>query len=291
MSNIINIAISGSGVRLPALAGALFGLVESGKFVFKKVVGTSGGAIIGSAFICFQEQGMDAFEACVRIKRLTINTDFGKLIKDSRWPLINLFRKTGMYLGKKFENFIKKEITDKTLREFNDLYMIVTELIHNENSVVHASTFPTLTIPQAARRSMAIPFAFYPIYRTIKEKFCTFVDGGVTNNFAIDLFNNDNIPTIGIKLHGEKNKRLKKDIKRRKLKLTTFTNLIMSRLFDAIEREHIENAKFAKVISVNTGHISSFDFDITTEEKEWLWNQGYLKAKKWLERTNLEELK
>lgn len=280
----VDIVFSGSGVRLPAHAGALFALAESERFEVHRVAGTSGGGIIASAFSVFR-QGSD-YDAAQEIKRLCLRTDFSKLVKSGWLPLSHLIWDCGMYTGNKFEKFIKKNITEDTLRQHNDLYLTTTDLVNKKYVIQHASTFPTLPISTAMRRTMGVPFYFTPKYRQIldpegKKQLRCFVDGGVTNNYPIDIFDDGKRPTIGIRLVSHSSK---ESVRLDEYKLKDFTIAMIDSMMEAIEHEHVEDAHWATTISVDTGDIKSLDFDITRLEKEMLFDRGYNAMKTWIVR-------
>lgn len=281
----IDLVFSGSGVRLPAHVGALKAIVGSGLFNIKRIAGVSGGAIIGAAFECFRQDLID-INAVVRCKDLIMNTDIGSLIKDSYFPLINLLRKCGMYSGDKFKDFVANKISKKTLRELPDIYIVTHDLIKRASIVQHASTFPTLDIPTALRRSMGIPFYFFPNYRRNRDFHC-YVDGGVSNNYPIDIFDDKIRPTIGIRLYSDEDE---PDAQVCDYGLKDYSSAIISAMIDTIEYEHIEDAHWASTISINTGKIKSTNFNITQTQKEILFNNAYAKTVDWLSETDLNKL-
>jgi len=279
----IDLVMSGSGCRLSAHGGALYALYESGKFQVERVAGTSGGAVVGSAVAVW---GMDEYSV-EKIKMLCINTDFEKLIKDNKFfRLIRLFRKSGIYEGKKFERFVDKEIYDGQLSQFENLHIVTADLFRKEAVVLNSRTFPTLKLSKALRRSLSIPYILTPNYRKINGVQRCFVDGGIANNYPIDIFDDNERPTIGINLVGQTKPMLEKY----KLNVFELSMSILDCLMACVERQHLKQARYALTIEINTGDVSSFDFNITKSTKQWLFRQGYEQTKEWIKKQDFELL-
>ena len=45
-------------------------------------------------------------------------------------------------------------------------------------------------------------------------------------------------------------------------------------------RVHVEDAKWAKTITIPTGKVSTIDFNLSEENKKFLWDSGYTAAEK-----------
>ncbi|MDD4298443.1 MAG: hypothetical protein PHS98_02260, partial [Bacilli bacterium] len=98
-----------------------------------------------------------------------------------------------------------------------------------------------------------------------------FVDGGLMRNYPINIFDYDgiNYETLGIQLSN-------------KTKYKETTNIIdyISNLFNSLLKvqEDIYNNDWmnqGRSININTGGISSLDFDISEADYKFLYNQGY----------------
>lgn len=266
----IDLVLSGSGARLSAHAGALCALVDSEKFLIRRVAGVSGGAIIAAGYSAI---GAD------KLKQLSIETEFGDLVREARGlRILRFLTKNGLYTGNKIEKFITKNFGKKMMSQLPGLYILSTDLISKETVVMSAKTFPTLDISKAVRRSLSIPFIFIPNYRKIMARQYCFVDGGVSNNYPIGIFDDESRPTIGVRLVG----RSKQIPPSYKMGLKEFSGAIVETMMAEIERKHVEDAHWANTVEVDTGDISSTDFDISREKKEWLFDQGYEAVKKFI---------
>jgi len=282
MSKIsVDLCFSGSGCRFPALAGSLRALVMSDKYEFARIAGVSGGSIVAAAFTVLRKVYGDE-RAVEMIETLCIETDFDSLFdKSPFFQAISFIRKLGLHSGNKVEEFIRTNIGNDQMRQHPDLFIPATELKTKTMVVFNERTFPTVTIPIAIRRSISAPFYFVPKYRTIKEKLCCFVDGGIVNNYPIDMFDDNKRPTIGVRLYSKT--KVLENTNNSHYKLKDFAMANLQTMFDAIEREHIESSEhWAKTISVNTKNIKSFDFNITRADRQLLFRMGYEEAEKWL---------
>ena len=84
----IDLVFSGSGVRVPAHAGALVAIIESAKFNIIRAAGTSGGAII--AALAVELLGQPA-RLQQKAEELAIETDFANLIKTNKFAALARF--------------------------------------------------------------------------------------------------------------------------------------------------------------------------------------------------------
>lgn len=57
-----------------------------------------------------------------------------------------------------------------------------------------------------------------------------------------------------------------------------------------LERTHIDNAKWAKTVPIPTGDVSTLNFNLTEEQKQFLWQSGYDSADKAIKEGILTQL-
>ncbi|UCF50237.1 MAG: patatin-like phospholipase family protein [Thermoplasmatales archaeon] len=203
---IKNLVYAGSGSLLPAYAGAteeLFKNIDS--TAIERICGTSGGSIYGYLLIL---HSMDA----KKVTKYLIDLNFKDFFDNSfgvfrdTWRLI---RKGGWNKGEKILKVLSKITLEKTgkkdinFSQLNDFFgidftVVVTDAERSKAIYCSYKSTPDLSVIEAVRRSMSIPLVFVP--RSDKEG--TYVDGGVCNNFAIDVFDRFGEPseTLGFKL-------------------------------------------------------------------------------------------
>jgi NTE family protein len=95
------------------------------------------------------------------------------------------------------ERITFKELYDKTNVEFN---VIATDINNNKEQVFNYKTFPRCSVVGAVRMSMNIPI----LWSKIKYKGIFYVDGGLSNNFPIELYEDiDKNKVLGMALVGK----------------------------------------------------------------------------------------
>ncbi|MEB3197999.1 MAG: patatin-like phospholipase family protein [Candidatus Sericytochromatia bacterium] len=194
---IRNLVFQGGGVKGSAYAGAINVLARHGWLdQVENVAGTSAGAI--TACMLAIGAGPEGLMRSVR------ETDFGSFL-DTSWNIFSeverLIRHFGVAPGKHFSDLLGDEIARYTgdrqttlgqLRaraeaepgRFHDLYIVASNLTRQRAQVLCADNHPDMPIWQAVRTSMSIPFIFEPV--RLNDEY--YVDGGMSWNFPIDLF-------------------------------------------------------------------------------------------------------
>ncbi|MDP4180627.1 MAG: patatin-like phospholipase family protein [Bacillota bacterium] len=130
-----------------------------------------------------------------------------------------------------------------------------------------------LEVAKAVRMSASVPFAFKPVelykYEGGAKKTYPIVDGGVFDNYPIWMIGDNNyLPTMGFSLDGDEKKKL--------FSMDTPLKILKS-LIAAVNDIGIPKTKnyYNKYLAkINTGQISSFDFNLTEEDKQYLYEQG-----------------
>lgn len=173
-----------------------------------------------------------------------------------------------------FEDFKNNDIHLNN-RPFKDLYIVGTDVSYKTSVIFSYNTTPKMEVAEAIKISMSIPLFFEAV--KIDEQYRNginhhvFVDGGLMRNYPINIFDYDgiNYETLGIQLSN-------------KTKYKETTNIIdyISNLFNSLLKvqEDIYNNDWinqGRSININTGGISSLDFDISEADYKFLYNQGY----------------
>jgi NTE family protein len=199
----VDLVLAGCGVRGASYAGALMQLElldpERGLEV-QKVAGASAGSI-AAALIAVGYRGKD-------LERVLHSTDFNKF-RDARFlrRSYDLSVHGGIHKGDALERWVDDLVGGKCLGDVDvPLSIVAFDMLHYETVILSSETRPHLPIARAARASAAIPLFFRPVAladrlpngaRLERE----LVDGGVLENFPIDLFDvpgEPRWPTIGL---------------------------------------------------------------------------------------------
>lgn len=198
MSQFRNLVFEGGGVKGIAYAGAVEVLEGINGFLpgIERVAGTSAGAITAT-LLALGATSQD-------VERIVGGTKFRKFMDDS-WGIVRdttrLINEFGWFKGDAFSKWMKKHIDalaenkDLTFAQlkamavdsekYKELAMIGSNLTLQKPEVYSADTTPDMRIWEAVRTSMSIPLFFKAVRDSDGD---VLVDGGVTWNYPIDLF-------------------------------------------------------------------------------------------------------
>ena len=105
------------------------------------------------------------------------------------------------------------------------------------------------------------------------------VDGGILSNYPIWIFDSPTAPrwpTFGF--HFVKDE-IQADPAHYNEPISMFKGLFKT-MMQAHDLRHLDKESKARTITIPTGTITSTNFELTKEEKEWLYNSGYNSANK-----------
>ena len=204
-----NLVFEGGGIRGLAYPGAIKVLEEKGIMKnIERVAGTSAGAIsalmIGLDYSGYE---MDSVLRSLKIQQFNDGKSiFGKIHR--------LKNEYGIFRGEKFEKWLGKLIKYKTgnanttfaelhqLREnnkrFKDVFCTGTNITKQNLQIFSWEKTPNMQLKTAVHISGSIPVYYKPVaidsswdevsIKNNKNKFDLYVDGGMINNFPINLF-------------------------------------------------------------------------------------------------------
>ena len=161
---------------------------------------------------------------------------------------------------------IKSDITFMELFSKTSKTFIVTAVNINDQKIEYFShqTSPNMSVLQAVRMSISIPFVFTPV----QYNECLYVDGGCIDNFPIKYFYGREDELLGIHIINK--------IEERK-KIQTFDEYalnVINSMINGITNTSIKNYE-KYVIGIDLESVNTIDFDITTEKKIQMYNSGY----------------
>lgn len=218
-----NLVFEGGGVRGIAYAGALNVLDKRGMLQqVERVGGTSVGAITALLLaVGYSTDEMTAILSDLHIERFN----------DGRWFFIGglhrMIRRFGWYRGERFERWLEELIKRKTgnpdltfaqlhqrrQQGCKDLYVTGTNLTAQRTVIFSHLHTPDMILKTAVRISMSVPLYFGAFFldeqqRVVRrprkgQMYQLFVDGGLTANYPLDLFDTEGQPnpeTLGLKL-------------------------------------------------------------------------------------------
>ena len=71
--------------------------------------------------------------------------------------------------------------------------------------------------------------------------------------------------------------------------LISMTMAMAQTLSGAIDRKALDDADMSRIVKIPTKHYSATDFDLTDQDRDWLYNSGYQAGKSFLASWNFED--
>lgn len=307
--NFTNLVFEGGGVKGIAYGGALSRLDEMGILPnIKRVAGTSAGAITA----CLLAVGYDANS----ISKIIADTDFSKFEDNTFLFVRDIFRLIKYYgwnRGDTFEKWLGDLIEQKTgnrnftfanLHEkiennepgFKELYVVATNVTKQRAESISYETYPELSLTKAVRMSMSIPVFF----TSIKYNDDMFVDGGLTANFPVQLFDNKkylsnpengilaysgydesfcfNYETLGFRVDSSEEKNYlnpswsgdpesTKSLKKFIMALINFT-------IEMVNKKHLNKNDWNRTVFIDSGDVGTTEFKLKQSNVDFLIHSG-----------------
>ena len=254
MHKKIKLVISGSGTRYPVQLGAIIRLLELG-IQIEEVVGTSGGAICAAAL----GSGYDK-NSLLKLATATLPS--------------NVLEKNWLPFGGTKSRYSNNKIirTFRTLfvETFAECKIPVHIVAHNwSRKIKQVFQKDKEDLPLAVNASMCLP-----IFDMVEIAGDLFEDGGIDANFYIDYqdweIKNDT-PVIGLRIRSTADL----DPNPRKNPVTKIDRIFgtVSDLIEACDKEHIEDALWAKTIVLQTSY-AGLKLDIREQDVVKMIQEG-----------------
>jgi NTE family protein len=296
-----NLVFEGAGIRGIAYAGAITEL-EAKQFMngIEKVGGTSAGAIT-ALVVALGYSGKE-------IESIVGSTNFKKF-NDGGGMFVGGIHRTskffGWYRGHKFEEWIEKLIEDKTgnadisfaqlhERGYKDLYVTGTCLNKQSLVVFSRLNYPNMKVKDAVRISMSIPLYFEAVFIDKegnvvrkpkrpwqKEGLDVMVDGGLTGNFPIRMFDSTgfiNPATIGFRIDSDE--QVESDRNGRELvnmpvtKFSQYMAAFYTMIMENLNRIPLRPEDWQRSVSIADGKISARIRKLSDQEINTLIENG-----------------
>lgn len=288
-----NAVFEGGGMCGIGIVGALK-YMESQDFTWENVAGTSVGSVIAACIAA----GYTAKE----LGKLLVETDFTKFQDKNfvqRFPIIGkafgLFKENGIYSGDYIEEWMGSILKAKGVVKFKDIspngnsrLKIIASDITNRAMMILPDDLSKygidpmeFKIAKAVRMSSSIPFFFKPVMLNHKDGICYVVDGSVTCNFPINIFDTGripDIPTFGFKFSSEKSSNTASGKTDPISILYDIASTMSSEIHSVYEKE--EN--IARTILIPTVGVETTEFNIDREKGLRLYKSGYKSAEEFI---------
>ena len=288
---------SGGGIKAIGFAGALKAAAEAGYTEWHRVAGTSAGAITAMALAV----GYDAYGVKEQLDAFDFAkiADYGGAFGVGR--IENLIVRDALTHGKVLTRFIEQLLraAPRPATKFGELdgrlQVIGSDLAH-----VRMVVFPEdvalyvdgdgkpldpdeFSIAEAVRISAGFPYFFPPLKLRDKvtDKEGVLVDGGVVSAYPVFLFDSPKPkhPTWGFRLFSgfAPERPTYKQIGGLAWPLNMVEAILDTSMngFDKLEMQAFGN----RTIAIPTGDVSTLDFALSAEQKQFLYDSGYQAAK------------
>jgi len=283
----------GGGVKGIAFVGAIHEMEKNG-WRWERLAGTSAGAIIAALLAC----GYSAMELREIMYKLNYSDLLGKAWYH-RIPFFGaglpLFFKSGIYLNTVLEQHLMIWMSKKGVVTFGDLPRGKLKIIASDISSGKMLVLPDdlvkygispakFPIAAAVRMSTTLPY-FYQPYRLrtkLRRKPYYILDGGLLSNYPIWLFDEEETPrwpAIGFRL-SEKPAETSagNEIKG---PITLFSAMFKTML-KAHDQRHADSSSESRTIFIPTGHVTTTQFDLKDEDRNFLFRSGQEAAARFL---------
>lgn len=292
-----NLVLEGGGVKGVAYPGAVQVLQSRGILPeIRNVAGTSAGSI-AAALIAL---GYTPEE----LQALMLDLDFEQFEDGSTLGgPERLFKRFGWFKGDYFLEWMQCRVREKTGNpdatfadlhrepaKYRDLFVVGTDLSRRRSQVFSYRTSPDLPVAHAVRASMSIPLFFEAfhiddgLFGETGARQDLFVDGGVFDNFPIELFDQDGVNphTLGLFL---RNLEAPQDPD---YSIDSFPEYARN-LFEALLNVQVNAFDNSpddqrRTIVIDNLGVRTTDFDLSNEMKCKLIAQGVIAACKYLDR-------
>lgn len=273
---IKNLALSGGGFYGYAEVGVLRELENYTEHI---AIETIKAVSVGSMVAALYAVGYTADE----LTKIIFEMNFDNLIRDTNFSYYNLYGRFGMYeadrLEKEIERLIQEKVNIKncTFSQIKkNLIIIATNLNYQCAKIFGKDDTPRMIISKAVRMSIGYPGYITPVL----FEGDLYGDGGEFMNYPITTFSNLH-ETIGITFAAH-NENIDGTLKQR-IPITCLSDYVKSlalTLSRALYVSQITPKQLDRSIVVHIDkNISSMQFNLTKEEKEYIYQCG-IKATK-----------
>lgn len=271
-----NLVLSGGSVKGIAHVGVIKKLIDE-KLIdlqcLKAVAGTSAGSMFGILIVLgFTIDEIWNFIYCL---------DMGKMVKPDFFIFL---KKCGIETGQIIYNLFEEILTKKTgikhinfrqLYEITKKHFIVVGSCLTTKQVVYYDYIntPNFKVSTAIRISISMPGFFTPVVIDNKK----YVDGGVLNNYPMNLFKDKIEETIGVLICNAYDT----DYKYPEEYPMAIINLFMYNYYNKFHDQYSENTIY---VNETPKELSLFNFNIDNKMKTMLYDHGITSCEEFIKK-------
>ncbi len=199
------------------------------------------------------------------------------------------------YLEEMFKNKGKTKFKHISLNGQSPLKIIASDvtnkrlLILPDDMKKYGMDPMELEISKAVTMSISIPFFFTPVKLKYMGKEAYIVDGGITSNYPIWIFDVKDVPrwpTFGFKL-GNGGDDFNRTIENKDF--ISYIVDVVETTIDSYDESYLRDKDKIRTISIPALGVKTTEFNISLETKEKLYKEGYEKADEFLKNGILED--
>ncbi|MFT9848067.1 patatin-like phospholipase family protein [Aneurinibacillus sp. REN35] len=287
----IDAVFEGGGVKGIAFVGAIAEFERRG-YSFCRVAGTSAGAIIASLVAAgYRADELNELMKGFNYMALQKKQGMARIPCIGTW--LNLWIKKGMYSADYLYNWMDAQLAAKKIHTFGDLPEGALKVIASDITAGRLLVLPddakqlgllpqSLSVALAVRMSASLPFYFEPVILQKQGVPVYVVDGGILSRFPLWLFEEDSqscYPTIGFRLSANYDTKAYKTNT-----LPEYVNAMLKTMMQAHDQRYIDKQHAARTVFIPTEGIPAAKFDITEEERTWLYQSGEAAARQFMTR-------
>jgi NTE family protein len=314
-----DLVLEGGGVKGAGLAGAVG--VLSRDYTFNRVAGTSAGAIVAS----FIAAGLTD-----RLEEMMVTTDFAEFLDeggllrhlDRLGEGLEVLLHEGIYRGKQLHRWIEQTLataptpvhtwgdlripgTDEhtPIEQRYRLVVVVSDISRGrmvrlpwDYQSLLGKDPDTQPVADAVRASASIPFFFQPWRLPLDpalaegHKELVLTDGGMLSNFPVELFDDDEYPTFGVKLSARLS--IQQQGWHRTNDPLSLGKALINTMISAHDQLYVDQESVvARTIFVDTTGVNSTNFHLTPADKQGLFEHGASAATEFLTSWDFEAWK
>jgi NTE family protein len=251
--------LAGGGTRLPAHVGVLTALRDL-DIGFDHIVGVSGGSVVASLAA--------AGKPLESMKTLFRTVNFAQF---RGFSLPRLLLHGGLSSGKRFEQWMDGEMAGRRFRDLDkNLHVVATDVRSGHPVVFNRANSPDLPVARAVLYSISIPLLF-PFHHHGEH---VLVDGSIlAEDSLFQDWAGDLTPVVCFRL---RDKRLAHTHPARKiLPVADYMFMLVRTFMTTISREYLSDALWLNTVLIETEGMSPLEFNMTPEQKQALFDQGY----------------
>lgn len=311
-----DLVLEGGGVKGIGLVGAIRSFTDGG-YRFRRVAGTSAGAIVGSLTAAgVQPAELEQIMRALDYKNFQDGSALARLGHFGMGVQVLLHK--GVYKGDWLHNWVAGQLREVGVRTWGDLkisrdddpgsalppersyklVVIVSDISDNRllrlpwdygRLGVSPAEIDELPVADAVRASASIPFFFQPSMLSVpgRKGQLYLTDGGMLSNFPIDVFDRRDAqrprwPTFGVKLSAKPDANLLAPAPSIR-GVIRFGLALVSTMTNAHDQMHLDDPSVvARTVFVDTFGVKATDFHLDAPTRDKLFDSGMRAGKKFL---------